>query len=75
MQQKACQFFLQIDKTSIFLTLSYLTFCFSFAMKAKSSIVTNVINVQLQLSFMNIWVGCGTLRFKKFHECSMLLVC
>ena len=58
MQQKACQFFLQIDKTSIFQTLSHLTFCFSFAMKAKSISVTNVMNIYLQHSFMNIWVGC-----------------
>jgi len=45
-------------KTSIFQTLSHLTFCFSLAMKAKSSSVTDVINIQLHRSFMNIWVGC-----------------
>ena len=27
-------------------------------MKAKSSSVKNIMNIQFQCSFMNIWVGC-----------------
>lgn len=81
MQQKACQFFHQTDKASIVQTPSHSTFCFSTAMKAKSSNVTNVLNIQFWRSFMNIRVGCDAwigscmLQFEISHECNMLLLC